>query len=93
MYWLFGRKSQQQNLALQNHPETDMDLWNPTLGYVLHIQRRNTGTFPAESPTSDRGRPMVCAEHYYPTRSPHANGQWRNPPIQLSLQPPPQCTL
>jgi hypothetical protein len=45
-----------------------------------------------ESPTSDRGRTMICAEHYYPTRSPHANGQGRNPPLQLSLQPPPQCT-
>jgi hypothetical protein len=82
----------QQNPALQNHPETDLDLWNPTLGYGFHIQRRNPGTFPIESPTSDRGRTMVCAEHYYPTRSLHANGQGRNPPLQLSLQPPPQCT-
>jgi hypothetical protein len=38
------------------------------------------------------GRTMVCAEHYYPTPSPHANGQERNLPLQLSLQPPPQCT-
>jgi hypothetical protein len=40
----------------------------------------------------DHGRTMVCAEHYYPTRSPHANGQGINPPLQLILQPPPQCT-
>jgi hypothetical protein len=26
---------QQQNPALQNHPETDLDLWNPTLGVRL----------------------------------------------------------
>jgi hypothetical protein len=82
----------QQNPAIQNHPEIDLDLRNPTLGYGFHIQRRNPGTFPIESPTSDRGCTMVCAEHYYPTRSPHANGQERNPPLQLSLQPPPQCT-
>jgi hypothetical protein len=36
------------------------------------------------SPTSDRGRPMVCAEYYYPTRSPHANHQGRNLHLQLS---------
>jgi hypothetical protein len=41
---------------------------------------------------ASRGHTMVCAEHYYPTRSPHANGQERNPPLQLTLQPPPQCT-
>jgi hypothetical protein len=56
------------------------------------LQERNPGTFPVESPTSDRGRPMVCAEYYYPTLSPHANGQGRNLHLQLSLQPPPQCT-
>jgi hypothetical protein len=83
---------QQQNLALQNNPETDLDLWHPTLRYGFHIQRRNPGTFPVESPMSDRGRPMVCAEHYYPTRSPHANHQGRNLQLQLTLQPPPQCT-
>jgi hypothetical protein len=38
MYWLFGRKPLLQNLALQNHPETDLDLRNPTLGYGFHIQ-------------------------------------------------------
>jgi hypothetical protein len=78
---------QQQNLPLQNHPETDLDLWNLTLGYGFHIQRRNPGTFPIESPTSDRGRTMVCAEHCYLMRSPHADGQGRNLPLQLSLQP------
>jgi hypothetical protein len=85
--------------------EADLDLRNPTLGYGFHIQRRNPGTFPVESPTSDHGRPMVCAEYYYPTRSPHANGQGRNVhptalttatasvhTLQLSLQPLPQCT-
>jgi hypothetical protein len=79
-------------MTIQNHPETDLDLRNPTLGYGFHIQRRNPGTFPVESPTPDRGRTMVCAEHYNPTRSPHANGQGRNPPLQLTLQPLPQCT-
>jgi hypothetical protein len=81
---------QQQNPSLQNHPETDLDLRNPTLWYGFHIQRRNPGTFPIESPTSDRGRTTICAEHYYPTRSPHTNGQEFH--HYSSLQPPPQCT-
>jgi hypothetical protein len=59
---------------------------------IQHIQCRNPGTFLVESPMSDRGRPIVCAGQYYLTQSPHANGQGRNPPLQLSLQPPPQCT-
>jgi hypothetical protein len=59
----FTALPQQQNPALQNHPETDLDLWYPTLGYGFHIQRRNPGTFPTESLTSDRGRTMVYAEH------------------------------
>jgi hypothetical protein len=29
----------QQTPTLQNHPETDLDLWNPTVGYGFHIQR------------------------------------------------------
>jgi hypothetical protein len=44
MYWLFGRKSllslsNKLSLTLQNNPETDLDLWHPTLGCGFHIQR------------------------------------------------------
>jgi hypothetical protein len=35
----FTHKFYLQTLTLQNNPETDLDLWHPTLGYGFHIQR------------------------------------------------------
>jgi hypothetical protein len=82
MHWLLGRKSQ---LSLSNkillYKTILKSNWTYGIqhwGTASNIQRQNPETFPIESPTSDRGRTIVCTEHYYPTRSPHANRQGRN---------------
>jgi hypothetical protein len=33
----------QQTTSVQNHPQTDPDLWYPTLGHGFHIQHRDPG--------------------------------------------------
>jgi hypothetical protein len=35
----------QQTPSVQNHPQTDLDLWYPTVGHGFHIQHRDPGTF------------------------------------------------
>jgi hypothetical protein len=44
----------QQTTSVQNHPQTDLDLWYPTLGHGF--QHQDPGTLPIESPAHD----MVC---------------------------------
>jgi hypothetical protein len=58
----------QQTTSVQKHPQTDLDLWYPTLGHGFHIQHRDPETLPIESPTHDSRRTMVSAEHPYPAR-------------------------
>jgi hypothetical protein len=60
---------QEQTTSVQNHPQTDLDLWYPTLGHDFHIQHRDPGRLPIKNPAVDRRRTMVCAEHSYPARS------------------------
>jgi hypothetical protein len=49
----------QQTISVQNHPQTDLDLWYPTLGHGFHIQHQDPGTLPIESPAHDSRRTMV----------------------------------
>jgi hypothetical protein len=56
----------QQTTSAQNHPQTALDLWYPTVGHGFHIQHRDPGALPIESPAHDSGRTVVCAEHSYP---------------------------
>jgi hypothetical protein len=58
----------QQTTSVQNHPQTDLDLWYPTLGHGFHIKHRDPGALPIEGPAHDSGRTVVCAEHSYPAR-------------------------
>jgi hypothetical protein len=58
----------QQTTSVLKHPQTDPDLWYPTLGHGFHFQHRDPGTLPIESPAQDSRHTMVCAEHSYPVR-------------------------
>jgi hypothetical protein len=51
----------QQTASVQNHPQTDLDLWYPTLGHGFHIQHRDPGTLPIETL-----RMIVDAPRYVP---------------------------
>jgi hypothetical protein len=66
MYWLLGRKSKlykQQTPHLRNYTQTNLDLWNTTLGDHVHVQHRNPRTLSIEGPANSNGSTMVCAEY------------------------------
>jgi hypothetical protein len=63
MYWLLGRKSL---LSLSNKILLYKTILKPIWTYEIQLWG-TASTSNVESPMSDRGRPMVCAEHYYLT--------------------------
>jgi hypothetical protein len=50
----------QQTFHLQNYTQTNLGLRNTTLGNRIHIQHRNTRTFPVEGSVYDNGHTMIC---------------------------------
>jgi hypothetical protein len=70
----------QQAPSLQNHPQTNLDLWYPTLGHSILIQHRDNGTLSIEGPAHNRRRTLVCAEHSHPSRPPTDIRQRGNQP-------------
>jgi hypothetical protein len=92
LYWLFGRKSL---LSFSNKILLYKIILKPIWTYGIQLWG-TASTSNVEILGHFQSKALrlivVCAEHYYPTQSPHANGQGRNPPLQLSLLPPPQCT-
>jgi hypothetical protein len=75
MCWLLGRKSKisTSNKLLIYNTQTNLDLWNTTLGYGFHIQHRNSRTFAIESFAHDSGHISVRAIYGYPKGSPSTN--------------------
>jgi hypothetical protein len=63
----------QQTSLTQSNTQTNLDLWNTTLGYGFHIQHRSFGTFPVEDLAHDSGRTLVRAEYFYLKGSPNTN--------------------
>jgi hypothetical protein len=63
-----------QQTHLQNYTQTNLGLRNTTLGNRIHVQHRNTRTFPVEGSVYDKGRTMVCPEYGNTEGSPDSNG-------------------
>jgi hypothetical protein len=72
---------------LQKHTQTKLDLRNITIGNGIHLQQRNTQTFPMEVSAHDEGRIMVCVEYDNTEGSPNPSGSKRN---ELPIQQAPQ---
>jgi hypothetical protein len=53
----------QQTSHIQNNTQTNLDLWNTTLGYCFHFQNKNPRTFPIERFAHDSGRTLVRVEY------------------------------
>jgi hypothetical protein len=49
--------------------QTNLDLWNTTLGYGFHFQHKNSRMFPIESVVHDSGHTLACAKYGYPKGS------------------------
>jgi hypothetical protein len=53
----------QQTPHLQTCTQTNLDLWNTTLGNHSRVQHRNTRTRSYEGSARDNGYTMVCAKY------------------------------
>jgi hypothetical protein len=98
MFCLLGHKSEVSTRNDSPYTEQESNQSEPTeysSGYGFHFQRRNAGnasTGELESFAHASWRTLVHAVCGYPKGSPDTNSYSRNSPLQLLVQPSPQCT-
>jgi hypothetical protein len=63
----------QQISLTQGNNQTNLDVWNTTLGYGFYFQRRNPRTLPIESFVHDNGHNLVSAASIRPKGSLNTN--------------------